>query len=427
MSIINEITTDTINTQVQNSLRHQIVIVGGGAAGITVAAQLLNKNKNLDIALVEPSAKHYYQPAWTLVGAGEYKIDDTARDTQACLPKEVTWIRAAASKFAPENNYLTLEDGREIVYQYLVVCPGIQIDWHLIAGLKETLGKGSVTSNYAQDCAPYTWEQIRNFQGGTAIFTFPATPIKCAGAPQKIMYLAEDYWRKQGIRNKTKIIYCTAGAKIFAVPGYCEALEAIVQEREIEVKYQHNLKEINSDQGEAVFTTTANNEVTEVSLKYDFLHVAPPMSAPDFIKNSPLAAAGGWVDVDKHTLQHNVYPNIFSLGDASSLPTSRTAAAIRKQAPALVGNLLAAIEKSRSNYRYEGYSCCPLITGYGKTIMAEFDYAMQPKSTFPFDSTKERFSMWVLKRHVLPWVYWNRMLKGQSFEGDLLQFLQPKQ
>jgi sulfide:quinone oxidoreductase len=421
MSTTSEITATSPKNSA-NNLRHQIVVVGGGTAGITVASQLLAKNNSLDIAIVEPSAKHYYQPAWTLVGAGEYKIEDTARTTQSCLPQGVTWIRSTVSQFTPTENYLTTNDGKQINYEYLIVCPGIQIDWHLIQGLKESLGKGGVTSNYSADYAPYTWEQIKNFRGGTAIFTFPATPIKCAGAPQKIMYLAEDYWRKQGIRDKVKIIYCTAGAKIFAVPGYCEALETIVKNRNIDVKYQHNLKEINVDRREAVFAAT-NNGVEEVTIKYDLIHVAPPMSPPDFIKTSPLAGTGGWVDVDKYTTQHNVYPNIFSLGDASSLPTSRTAAAIRKQTPALVGNLLALIAQKSLDNRYEGYSCCPLITGYGRTIMAEFDYDMKPNSTFPFDSTQERLSMWILKRYVLPWVYWNRMLKGQPFEGDLLKFL----
>jgi sulfide:quinone oxidoreductase len=421
MSATNRVNPELNNNNSSNNPHHQIVIVGGGAAGITVAAQLLNKNKNLDIAIVEPSSKHYYQPAWTLVGAGEFAIEDTVRNTQNCLPKEVTWIQAAVTEFAPDNNYIIATNGKQIYYQYLIVCPGIQIDWHLIRGLQESLGKGGVTSNYSKEYAPYTWEQIKNFRGGTAIFTFPATPIKCAGAPQKIMYLAEDYFRKQGIRDKTKIIYCTAGAKIFAVPGYCEALESIVKDRNIEVKYQHNLKAINSDRKEAIFTATTDRGTEEIAIEYDLIHVAPPMSPPDFIKTSPIAATSGWVDVDKYTLQHGKYANIFSLGDASSLPTSRTAAAIRKQAPTLVENLLASIAKNSLQSQYNGYSCCPLVTGYGRTIMAEFDYEMKPNSTFPFDSTQERFSMWILKRYVLPWVYWNRMLKGKPFEGDLLK------
>jgi sulfide:quinone oxidoreductase len=405
---------------------HQIVIVGGGAAGTTVAAQLLNKNPHLDVAVIEPSDKHYYQPAWTLVGAGAYRLEDTIRNERDCLPSKAKWIQAKVSEFAPDSNLVITEDGERINYDYLVVCSGIQINWNAIEGLTEALGKNGVTSNYSKEYAPYTWETIKNFQGGTAIFTFPATPIKCAGAPQKIMYLADDFFRQKGLRSQSKIIYCTAGAKIFAIPGYCEALEKVVEKKDIEVKYQYNLKKINADTKEAIFQIVSKDN-EEVAIKYDLIHVTPPMSAPDFIKNSQLAAKeGGWVDVDKYTLQHNVYPNVFSLGDASSLPTSRTAAAIRKQAPALVENLLALMVKNNLTGQYNGYSCCPLITGYGKTIMAEFDYAQKPDSTFPIDPTQEKYSMWLVKRYLLPWLYWNRMLKGQPFEADKLRALMGK-
>lgn len=408
---------------------HQIVIVGGGAAGITVAAQLLNRDKNLDIAIIEPSDKHYYQPAWTLVGGGQYKIEDTIKNEKDCIPHGATWIQAQVEQFEPEQNLVITQDGKRIQYDYLIVCPGIQIDWHLIKGLNEALGKGGVTSNYSREYAPYTWETIKNFQGGNAIFTFPATPIKCAGAPQKIMYLADDAFRQAGVRDRSNIIYCTAVAKLFAVPGYCESLEKVVQRKNIEVKFKHNLKEIKADTKEAIFEVATDGGIEEVSIKYDMIHLAPPMSPPDFIKNSKLAVREGpqkgWVDVNKYTLQHNVYPNVFSLGDASSLPTSRTAAAIRKQAPALVENLLSLMAKSKMNGQYSGYTCCPLITGYGKTIMAEFDYENRPLSSFPMDPTKERFSMWLVKRHVLPWLYWNRMLKGKPFEPDRWKFLIP--
>jgi sulfide:quinone oxidoreductase len=409
------------------SLSHQIVVVGGGAAGITVTAQLLAQDKTLDIAIIEPSDKHYYQPAWTLVGGGQYQLKDTERNEKDCIPDGATWIQAYVEQLDPEQNLVITRDGKRIQYEYLIVCPGIQIDWHLIKGLPESLGKGGVTSNYAKEYAPYTWETIKNFRGGNAIFTFPATPIKCAGAPQKIMYMADDIFRNHGIRDRTKVIYGLAVAKLFAIPGYCESLEKIAQRRQIEIKYKHNLKEIKPDTKEAIFDVTTDNGVEEMSLKYDMIHVAPPMSPPDFIKNSPLAGnegtAKGWVDVDKYTLQHNVYPNVFSLGDASSLPTSRTAAAIRKQAPTLVENLLALITTRKLTGQYDGYTCCPLITGYGKTIMAEFDYNGQPISTFPIDPTQERYSMWLVKRYVLPWLYWNRMLKGKPFEGDMLKFL----
>lgn len=426
-------TRDMVNTStspevIKYDLYHQIVIVGGGAAGITVAAQLLNGNKTVDfdVAIIEPSDKHYYQPAWTLVGGGRYKIEDTVRNEKDCIPKNTTWIQAHVSEFEPDNNIVVTKQGQRIHYDYLIVCPGIQIDWDLIKGLPEALGHGGVTSNYSRDYAPYTWETINNFEGGTAIFTFPATPIKCGGAPQKIMYMADDVFRQKGVRNKTNIIFCTAQDKLFPVPEYSESLSQVVKRKNIEVKFKHNLKEIKPETKEAIFEVKTEKGTEEVRIKYDAIHVAPPMSAPNFIKQSQIAiqngAKKGWVDVNKHTLQHNFYPNIFSLGDASSLPTSKTAAAIRKQAPVVVQNLLASIRTTTINAKYNGYTCCPLITGFGKTVMAEFDYDKKPNSTFPMNPAKERYSMWLIKRYVLPWIYWKRMLKGKSFEGDILRF-----
>ncbi len=402
-------------------LKHQIVIVGGGAAGITVAAQLLAKNSNLDIAIIEPSDKHYYQPAWTLVGGGAYEAEATVKNEREVIPESVTWIQDYCDRFEPENNKVITHNQTQITYDYLIVCPGIQLDWHLIPGLKETLGKNGVCSNYAYEQAPKTWETIKNFSGGTAIFTYPNTPIKCAGAPQKIMYLADETFRKQGVRDKSEILYCTATPGIFGVPAYAKPLMEIVQRKDIQLKAKHNLKAIKADTKEAIFDVTTDSGVEEVTIKYDMIHVTPPMSAPDFIKNSPLANAGGWVDVDKDTLQHNKYPNVFSLGDASSLPTSKTAAAVRAEAPVLVENLVAVMAAKTLDEKYDGYACCPLVTGYGKVMLAEFDYDKNPSPSFPLDPTKERYSMWLLKKYGLPYLYWNRMLKGKPFERNLLK------
>ncbi|AOW99092.1 pyridine nucleotide-disulfide oxidoreductase [Moorena producens PAL-8-15-08-1] len=426
MSVTTETTTPVETLPESKAIQHQIVIVGGGAAGITVAAQLLTRNKALDIAIIEPSDKHYYQPGWTLVGGGVFKLEETVRDEKSCLPEGTTWIQDYGETLDPDNNMIITRKGIRVNYNYLVLCPGIQIDWHGIKGLKEALGKGSVSSNYSKDFAPYTWETIQNFKGGTAIFTQPGTPIKCAGAPQKIMYMADDVFKsKSGVGVNTQVLFCTAGGKIFAVPEYCETLEQVVDRRGIQVNFHHNLKEIKPDTQEAIFEVTKDDSVQEVSIHYDMIHVTPPMSAPDFIKNSLLAVQDGpkkgWVDVDKDTLQHNRYPNVFSLGDASSLPTSRTAAAVRGQAPVLVENLLAVINSQAQTDKYNGYTCCPLITGYNSAVMAEFDYDKNIDTSFPFNPAKERFSMWLVKRNLLPWLYWNRMLKGKPFEGKLVK------
>lgn len=412
------IQTDTARVQ------HQVVVVGGGAAGITVAAQLLKTNKQLDIAIIEPREKHYYQPAWTLVGGGVYKAEDTVKDEKDYIPDGATWLKYSVANLDPDNNTVITKEGKHICYEYLILAAGIQIDWHLIKGLKEAIGQDGVCSNYAYEYAPYTWEAIKNFKGGNAIFTYPSTPVKCGGAPLKIMYLADDAFRNQRVRNQSKVMFCTAKGAIFSVKEFAETLLCVVKRKQIDVAYKHNLKEIQADTKTAIFDVSTDSGVSEIAIQYDLIHVTPPMSAPDFIKQSKLAvvegATQGWVDVNKYTLQHNVYPNVFSLGDAASLPTSKTAAAVRKQAPVVVHNLLALINSKNLAQEYNGYTCCPITTGYGKVVLAEFGYDNELCPTFPIDPTKERYIMWLLKKYGFPYIYWNRMLKGQAFEGKLL-------
>ncbi|MGK7948749.1 MAG: FAD/NAD(P)-binding oxidoreductase [Xenococcaceae cyanobacterium] len=412
----------TSKNSISSGEHYQIIIIGGGAAGITTAAQLLKQNSKLDIAIVEPSEKHYYQPGWTLVGGGIAPIDKFRRQEKDVIPQGAKWIKDYVTNFDPDRNTIILAQGQEITYDYLVVCPGIQIDWHLVKGLKEALGKDGVTSNYSKDYAPYTWETIKNFQGGTAIFTYPNTPIKCGGAPQKVMYMADDYFKsKSGVGVNTKVMFCSAGETMFSVPAYNATLEKVVERRGIITRFGHNLKEIKADTREAIFDVTTDRGVKEVSIHYDMIHVTPPMSAPDFIKQSRLANDKGWVDVHKYTLQHNRYPNVFSLGDASSLPISKTAAAARKQTPVVVQNLLSQMNGQQLKGKYDGYTCCPLITGYHSAIMAEFDYEGNPAPSFPLDPTKERYLMFLAKAYALPWIYWQRMLKGKSFEADIFK------
>ena len=393
---------------------HQILIIGGGNAGISTAAQLLRKNRSLDIAIVDPADKHYYQPAWTLVGGGTFDINKTVRNEASVMPKGVTWIKQKAVSFSPEQNSVELDNG-PVSYDYLIVCPGIQLNWSAVKGLPETLGKNNVCSNYSFETAPYTFECIKNFKGGTALFHNPSTPIKCGGAPHKIMYLAADYFRKHGILAKTDIQYWSRIGKLFAVPEYEKTLLQVVKRGNIKLNFMYNLTEIDGPNKTAKFVGIGDGNKDEVKeVKFDMIHVTPPQSAPDFIKNSPLANAGGWVDVDKGTLQHPKYANVFSLGDASGLPISKTGAAIRKQAPVLVANLLDVMSGRQPSQTYMGYTSCPLVTGYGKLVLAEFDYNNKPMETFPFDQSKERWSMYQLKKQVLPRMYWGAILKGTA-------------
>ncbi|ACJ32666.1 FAD/NAD(P)-binding oxidoreductase [Anoxybacillus flavithermus] len=390
----------------------KVAIVGSGSAGISIAARLLRKNRQLhgQVLLIDPSDKHYYQPLWTLVGGGAAKVEDSVREQASLIPDGAKWLKEAVDTFSPENNMLKTKEGSTVRYDYLVVAAGVGIYWDQIKGLKETIGKNGVCSNYSYDYVQSTWENIRNFRGGTAIFTQPSTQVKCGGAPQKIMYLADDYFRQSGVRDKTNIIFASGLPNIFAVKRYADTLEQVIQRKNIETKYRVELVEIDGEAKQATFEHLDTNE--RFTLSFDMIHVTPPMGPPAFIKKSPLADEAGWVDVDPYTLQHKTYENVFGAGDCTNLPTSKTGAAIRKQAPVVAENLLAHMNGKPLKARYDGYTSCPLVTGYNKLVLAEFDYDKNPQETFPFDQSKERLSMYIMKRNLLPIVYWNGMLKG---------------
>jgi len=400
------------------SANQTIAIVGAGNAGLSVASQLLHKNSNLKITLIDPATKHYYQPAWTLVGAGVYDIAKTERNQADYIPKNAEWVKDAVVSFQPEKNKLTCASGKEISYDALIVCPGIQLDWHKIKGLKEAIGKNSVSSNYDFHSAPYTWEMIKNLKSGTAVFTNPVTPIKCGGAPHKIMYLACDYWRKQGVLDNITVVYVSGATAIFAVKEYAATLTEVVKKNNIDVRFGSNTVEIDAANKILYYEQQdANGDIVKHELQYDICHAVPPQSAPDFIKNSPLADANnpyGYVEIDKNTMQHSRFPNVFALGDCTNAPCSKTGAAIRKQAPVVVENILALLESKKMEKEYSGYSACPIPTQYGKLMLAEFDYTNTPKMTFPFDQTKPNWLMWILKTKILPWLYWNRILQGKA-------------
>ena len=398
--------------------RHQVLIIGGGTGGITVAARLRRLPTPPEVAIIEPSASHYYQPLWTLVGAGIVGREQSVKPEAEFIPRGVTWIRDRVATIDPEAHTVTLESGRTVGYEQLVVAAGIQVDWEAIPGLRESVGKPGtgVVSNYDFDTVASTWEAIRTFQGGRALFTDPKTAVKCGGAPQKILYLAEEAFRRQGVRDRTEVVFMNAKPVNFTAPAYAGTFRALCARRDIAINLQHDLVALRPERREAVFATPEGERVE----RYDLIHVTPPQSAPDFLKRSPLGNAEGWVEVDKHTLQHVRHPDVFALGDCSNLPTSKTGAAIRSQAPVLVANLMAhrvaraaAAAQVALPAAYNGYTACPVVTGYGSLVMAEFDYSKEPAESMPFDQNQERYSMYALKTYLLPQLYWHGMLRGR--------------
>lgn len=415
---------------------YQIAIIGAGTAGIMTAAQLLKKNRSLDIVIIDPAEKHYYQPAWTLVGAGTYDFAKTAKPMRDLIPRGVEWLQDAVTTFYPEENKIETKKGVKISYNYLVVASGLVNDLSLIEGLEDAVKNGAVCSNYIDP--KYTWECLTNFKGGNAVFTQPTTPIKCGGAPQKIMYLAADYFRRNGLDKKSNVVFATPGTVIFGVKRIADTLMKVIHRYNIRFKPFYAPVKIDADKKIVYFKIVApgdNNCIVNegnvlgekqkgdslIEMPFDLLHLAPPQTAPKFVKESVLVNEAGWLDVDINSLQHKKYPNVFGIGDVAALPTAKTGAAIRKQAPVVVDNILKLLKgKAADNKSYQGYSSCPLVTGYGKMVLAEFNYKNEftpdPKLKMMLisDSSKEHWRLWLLKKYMLPYLYWNKMMKGED-------------
>ena len=393
-----------------------VVVIGGGSAGIGVTASLLKRRPALRIAIIEPSDKHYYQPVWTLVGGGAYDIAETVKPMSDVIPRNAEWIQAAAAGFDPKHNRVHLADGRVIGYQQLIVCPGIRLAWEKIEGLEETLGKNGVTSNYRYDLAPYTWSLVQELKTGKAIFTQPPMPIKCAGAPQKAMYLSCDHWMRTYCLDKIDVEFNTAAAVLFGVADFVPSLMEYVKRYHAKLRFNSTLVKVDGIHKIAYFEIKDNDgNVTFEAKPFDMLHVTPPQMAPDFLRNSPLADASGFCKVNEKTLQHTDYPNIFSLGDACSSPNAKTAAAARKQIVVVAENLLAAKEDRELTTTYDGYGACPLTVENGKVILAEFGFGGKLLPPFPLDPMVPRKINWFLKTTVFPWIYWNGMLRGKEW------------
>lgn len=398
---------------------YDIVIVGGGAAGLAVAASLKSRKSSLDIAVIDPADIHYYQPGWTMVGGGIFEASDTAKTMGSLIPRGVTWIKSAVAAFEPKDDAVILDGCRVVKYKRLIVAPGLKLAWDRIEGLEATLGKNGVTSNYRYDLAPYTWNLVKNMKEGRAVFTQPPMPIKCAGAPQKAMYLSGDHWTRAGVLKDISIDFMNAGGVLFGVKDYVPALEGYVQKYGVNLNFFHNLKAIDGDAKKAWFTVAKPDTTpTEVEVEFDMIHVVPPQIAPDFIRVSPLADAAGWVDVDQATLRHKTYGNIWSLGDVMNAPNAKTAAAARMQAPVVAQNVVDDINGRSATAQYNGYGSCPLTVERGKIVLAEFGYGGALLPSFPkavIDGTKPSRLAWWLKESFLPPFYWKGMLKGREW------------
>lgn len=418
----------------------KILIIGGGSGGIDCAARIMRKFDNPDVTLVDPNDIHYYQPGFTLIGCGVYSAEHVLADQKKYIPDGVKWIKGIVTEINADSNFAMTDKGEKLTYDWLILAPGIQINWKGIEGLsKEKLGEDNVHCIYDYQGAIKMWDAVQNLAktGGKAVFSDINTPIKCGGAPKKINMMTEAYCRREGVRDQVDIEFYTASSKLFGVPTYEKTLNTIYSERNLNPHFRHIIKSIDRQNKEAVFEKTdiitrkeyddiLEEEITveeekksEVRVKFDLLHCTPPMSAPDFVKNSTLswdrgsAAEGGWAMVDKETLVHMKYKNVIAVGDVAGIPVNKTGGSVRKQAPKVIENLASLMQGKEPSAKHNGYTVCPLVTDYGLVLLAEFGYDGKLLPTVPFlDPSKERWMWWVMKTYILEPLYYHGMLRG---------------
>jgi sulfide:quinone oxidoreductase len=399
-----------VNETSRTARECEVLVIGAGAAGTAVAARLLRQRPRTDLVIVDPGAEHHYQPGWTLVGGGAMPISHCVRDRRRTLPSKAHWLQEAVQRVDPDSNCVELASGERVQYRWLVVAPGLELNWQGIEGLQEALGSDGVTSNYRRDLAPYTDQLARTLDQGDCLFTQPAMPIKCAGAPQKALYLTADRLRRRGV-SATCHFYLQ-GPSMFGVPLFARALEGVMEGYGAQRHHGHNLTAVDGPGRKAVFRTEDGDMVER---RFDMLHVCPPQRAPEFIRASALAGEAGWVTVDKNSLRHTQYANVFALGDCTDTPNAKTAAAVRQQFTVAVDQLIASMDGSTATRSFDGYGSCPLTVAHGKVMLAEFRYDGEVVTSFPLDPTKPRAVYWTLKRRLLPWLYWNVLLEGKDW------------
>lgn len=392
---------------------HQVVIVGGGNAGISLAARLLRK-RTRDVAVIEPRATHYFQPLFSHIGAGAARLEEAQRPQATVMPKRARWVQAAVAGVQADEDVVVLADGRRIRYDQLVVCPGVQLDWDAVPGLRHAMDGVHGSSNYDPALVPATWELIRGLRRGTAVFTQPPGPAKCSGAAQKIAYMACDYWREQGVLEDIDVFMAVPTPTVFGMPDVDVELERKIAEYGITLLPSSRLASVDADK----CRIRLDGPTGPREIGYDLLHVEPQQSAPDWLKATTLPAsgdAGGFVEVDDATLRHRRYGNIWSLGDAAGTSNSKSGGALRKQTKVVDRNLRAVLSGGAPTARYDGYSVCPFTLSRGTAFFAEFGPDLRPMPSYPWlRMAKERRWQWVVDRHVFPQIYWHLILKGRA-------------
>ncbi len=413
------VATDARAQTVKSSAR--IVVAGAGAAGLATASRLMRQLDGATVTIVDARKEHYYQPGFTLIGGGLKPQSYVTSTTAEYMPKGIEWIEERIAEFDPDANTVTTEGGKKLPYDYLVVATGLHLDYDSIQGMDTSrLGQDGLGSIYHSPAgAAATWQAMSKFadEGGRGLFLRPNTEMKCAGAPLKYTFITDDYLRRRGNRGKAEITYAANNKALFSVPIVSEKVRMLFRDRGVKVQYDHVMTAIDLGRKVATFKTPEG----EAEIPYDFINVVPPMRAPMAVRNSPLGwqegpfAADGWMEVDKATLRHKRYPNVFGVGDIAGVPKGKTAASVKWQVPVALDHLIADLGGPKATSVYDGYTSCPLITQLGRAMLVEFDYDNNLVPSFPgvIAPLEELWITWVMKTMALKPTYIS-MLRGRA-------------
>lgn len=389
---------------------HQVVVVGGGNGGLSVAGRLRRAGIT-DIAVVEPSQTHYYKPLFSHIAGGTARASEAVRPQADVMPDGVEWIPDAVNAVDPQNRRVHLASGDTLRYDQLILSPGIRNDWDAVPGLDEAMNSPHGASNYDFALARKASQLLRSMRSGTVVFVQAPGPASCAGAAQKPMYQACAYWRAMNVLHDIHVVLLVPTPTIFGIPEIDAELQRSIDEYDIDVRTGTVLHEVDPDERTIVF---GSDEGERQQLRYDLLMVEPPQKAPEWIRASGLADDAGFVAVDPRTLRSTTHPEIWALGDAAGTANSKSGGALRKQTKVLAENLRAVVDGRDPTSAYDGYGVCPFTVSRSTAVFAEFDDQLRLMPSLWRSSYRESRMNWIIDRQIFPQVYWHMILQGRA-------------
>jgi sulfide:quinone oxidoreductase len=403
--------------------QHDVVVIGGGNAGISLAARLVRDGCR-DVALVDPAEVHHYRPLLSYVAGGMAALEDLRRPQRDVVPDGVRWYRDRVVGVDAQRSTVRLAGGGELTYADLAVCPGSEVDWDAIPGSRDAMTTPAASTSYLPEHAADTWTMLSGLREGRAVFAIADRYVPCAPVGLKPLFLAADHWRRAGVLDRIAIELLVEGDALApqaqadrqlreAAAGYGVRVRTGVRLAAVDPTARTvEVLPARRPDGEG---TPDDGAPARERVPYDALYLAPPHRAPAWVAASGLGTddSDGFVAVDPRTLQHEVHPRVWGLGDAAAVDALPSGGALRKQVPVVAENI-AARRTGRPMRHYSGYSVAPVTTSRRRLLLGEFDRAGRPEPTVRIpDLVRPRRSLLLFDRYLEPQVYWHRLLRGK--------------